>query len=171
MISGCKVYLRPIEKKDLVILNKWKNDEKVFKNLGGGFMPMSIDQQSNWIDNLIDQTGNSKRFIICKKDTDSSMGMIGLYDINYINRTSEIGLYIGEISYQGRGFSKESALLLEGFAREYLNLRKLKLNVVEDNTSGLGLWKSLDYKEVGRYVEDRYIKGEYKDLVLMEKFL
>ena len=47
MIKGEKVYLRPILKSDMKYLNDWKNDEDVFRFLGGGFMPVSIDQQEN----------------------------------------------------------------------------------------------------------------------------
>lgn len=52
MIIGEKVYLRPIVRDDLVYLNRWKNDEDTFRYLGGGFMPVSFDQQAKWFDSL-----------------------------------------------------------------------------------------------------------------------
>jgi diamine N-acetyltransferase len=94
VIIGVKVYLRPIVKEDVKILNEWKNDEETFKYLGGGFMPLSIDQHAKWLESMMDTMGNNKRFIICDKQ-DVPIGMVGLYDINWIHRTCEIGVYLG----------------------------------------------------------------------------
>lgn len=170
MIKGKKIYLRPILKKDLAILNEWKNDEETFQNLGGGFMPTSLDQQEKWLDSMIDTTGNNKRYIICREDT-SPIGMVGLYGINWIHRTSEIGVYIGDKLNHRKGYGKEACELIEGFAKEYLNLRKIKLNVVFNNEKATHLWESLGYEKVGVFKNERFIKGEYQDLILMEKFL
>lgn len=170
MIKGEKIYLRPILKKDIIFLNEWKNDEETYQYLGGGFMPTSIDQQEKWMDSMIDTLGNNKRFIICDNQNDP-IGMIGLYDINWIHRTCEIGIYIGSKSAKGKGYGKEACELLEQFANENLNLRKIKLNVVSDNGAATHMWKSLGYEKIGEYKDERFIKGEYKCLILMEKFI
>lgn len=170
MIKGEKIYLRPIIKKDLPILNKWKNDEEVFKYLGGGFMPTSIDQQEKWLESMIDTTGSNKRFIICTIDN-TPVGMVGLYDINWIHRTCEVGLYIGDKNSQGKGFAKESYYLIENLAKEYLNLRKIKLNVVNNNETAVNYWSSVGFEKVGILKEERYVKGKYLDLIIMEKFI
>lgn len=170
MIKGEKVYLRPIDKSDLPHLYKWRSDEETFMYLGGGFLPISIDQLNKWLDDMIDTTGNNKRFIICDNGS-YPVGMIGLYDINWIHRTCEIGVYIGDKDARGKGYGKEACLLIEKYAKEYLNLRKIKLSVVSDNKSAINLWQSLGYKKIGEYVAERFIKGKYRNLVLMEKFI
>lgn len=170
LIQGENVYLRPIVKEDIGYLNSWKNDEETFKYLGGGFMPISIDQQIKWVDKLSDTYGDNKRFIICDKK-DKPVGLVGLYSINWIHRTAEIGIYIGDKKSKGKGYGKEASKLIENFAAEYLNLRKLKLFVVTENTPALNMWKSLGYKTIGEFKKERYIKGEYKNLTIMEKFI
>lgn len=170
MIKGEKIYLRPIQKKDITFLNEWKNDEETYQFLGGGFMPTSIDQQEKWMDSMIDMSGNNKRFIICDYE-DVPVGMVGLYGINWIHRNCEIGIYIGSKAAKGKGFGRETCKLIEQFAVEYLNLRKIKLSVVADNEAGIHMWESLGYEKVGKYKQERFIKGKYIDLVLMEKFI
>lgn len=170
MIKGIKVYLRPIQRSDIVYLNKWKNDEDTYMFLGGGFMPTSIDLQEKWLDQLIDTTGNNKRFIICDNQN-TPIGLIGLYEISWIHRSCEIGIYIGHKDAKGKGYGKEACLLIERFAKDYLNLRKIKLNVVSDNESAINLWTSLGYKKIGEYSKERYIKGLYRDVSIMEKFI
>lgn len=170
MILGKNIYLRPIQKSDLRKLNEWKNDEDTFRNLGGGFMPVSIDQQEKWLDSLIDLTGKNKRFIICDRDN-KSIGMVGLYSINFVHRTCEIGIYLGDESAKGKGYGKESCQTIETFAKEYLNLRKIKLYVVLNNDKASRMWESLGYEKVGIFKDERFIKGTYQDLMLMEKFI
>ena len=170
MIKGDKIYLRPILKSDIGYLNNWKNDEDVFEFLGGGFMPVSIDQQEKWLDSMIDLTGKNRRFIICNK-LNLPIGMVGLYDINWIHRSCEIGIYIGDKDSRGSGFGKEACNLMESYSREYLNLRKIKLSVVSDNEYALRMWVDLGYKKVGELNKERFIKGEYHNLVIMEKFI
>ncbi|RFA33376.1 hypothetical protein CAI16_14965 [Virgibacillus dokdonensis] len=170
MIIGEKVFLRPILKEDVKLLNEWKNDEETFRFLGGGFMPVSLDQHKEWMDSIIDTTGENKRFMICTKDK-NPIGMVGLYDINWVHRTCEIGIYIGEQNVRGKGYGKEACSLIEEFARKYLNLRKIKLNVVFENAKAIHLWEKLNYEIVGVLKKERFINDEYKDLVIMEKFL
>src|SRR5690625_1829038 len=170
MLTGEKIMLRPIQKKDLIHLNSWKNDETVFRYLGGGFMPVSIDQQEKWLDSMIDLTGSNKRYIICELE-ENPIGMIGLYGINWIHRTCEVGLYIGEETARGKGYAKEAYRLIEYFAKAHLNIRKIRLNVVYDNESAASLWNSLGFEQVGIFKKERFINGGYMDLILMEKFI
>ena len=169
-MQGEKIKLRPIEKKDLIKLNQWKNDKYVYQFLGGGYQPISIDQQEKWMDNLIDLTGNNKRFIISTLN-DEVIGMIGLYDINWIHRTCEVGLYLGDSNSRGKGYAQEAFLLLENYALNFLNLRKMNLKVVQDNDSAINLWKKLGFSQVGVFHKERYVNRKYCDVILMEKFL
>ena len=165
-----KKILRPIEKKDLEKLNRWKNDESVFKYLGGGYKPVSIDQQAAWMDNFIDLNGNTKRFMILD-ESDDAVGMIGLYDINWVHRTCEVGIYIGEKSARRKGIALAAYKELEYYAKNYLNLRKINLKAVKTNGSAMSFWEKAGFNQVGVLSDERFIDGEYHDLVIMEKFL
>lgn len=163
------INIRPIIKQDIIYLNAWKNDSEVFKYLGGGFQPVSIDQQEKWLDSMIDLTGTNRRYIITENET--PIGMIGLYDINWIHRTYEMGLYIGNEMSHGKGYGTQAHKLIESYARDYLNLRKCKLYVVNTNQAALNFWEKLGYNNVGVLKDERYINGDYHDLVIYEKIL
>ena len=165
-----KVRLRPIERRDIAYLNRWKNDEEIYKFLGGGFLPVSVNIQEKWLDSLMDTTGNNKRFII-ENIEDSPVGMIGLYDIHWIHRTCELGIFIGEKDMQGKGYASNAYMLLEGYAKKYLNLRKIKANVVKSNEAAVKMYNKLNFTQAGCLKEERFINGEYHDLFIMEKIL
>lgn len=166
-----RIHLRPIVKDDLPMLNEWKNNEDVYKFLGGGYSPVSIDIQAKWLDSLIDTTGNDRRFIICENGSLRPLGMIGLYGINFIHRTCELGIFIGETDHHRQGIGTEAYRMLESHAVKYLALRKIKAWVVEDNTSALKMYEKLGFSIAGELQAERYIDGEFRDLWLMEKFI
>lgn len=165
-----RLKLRPIEREDLTKLNIWKNSEEIYQYLGGGYMPVSIDTQEKWLDDLMDTTGKNKRFMIQLKDADA-IGMIGLYGINWIYRTCELGVYIGEPEQHGKGLGSEAYWLIEEFAVRYLNLRKIKAFVVSDNNSAVHMYEKLGFGKAGELKEERFINGKYCSVYIMEKFI
>ena len=165
LLEGKGILLRPLEKLDLADLNEWRNDYSIFKNLGGGFQPLSIDQQALWMDNMIDLTSNNKRFMITKNN--NSIGVVGLYNINYINRNCEFGIYIGNKSYHGKGIGKEATLLMINYAFQNLNMRKVKLLVNDDNFAHK-MYEKLGFRNVGFYENERYVNGKYLNVYIME---
>lgn len=168
-LEGNKVNLRPIIKEDIEPLNRWKNKEDVYMFLGGGFQPISRDQQEMWMNSMIDQTGSNRRFMIIAEQ--KTVGMIGLYSIHWVHRTCEIGLFIGEKDARGKGYAKEAYQLLEQYANDYLNLRKISLRVVSDNSKAVSMWYTLGFKKAGELVQERFIKGKYHNVLIMEKIL
>lgn len=169
-LEGRNVKLRPIVKEDLVFLNKWKNDERVYRYLGGGFLPVSIDIQNNWMSDLMDTTGRNKRFII-ENSEGVPAGMVGLYSINWISRNCELGIFIGELQEQGNGYGYEACRTIERFAAEYLNLRKIKVYVVKKNETAVQMYEQLGFKTAGELQEERFIEGVYHSVLLMEKMI
>lgn len=170
VLKGNRVHIRPIEKSDLYSLNEWKNTEEIYQNLGGGFLPVSKDIQEQWMDSLMDTTGKNKRFMM-ENENRQAIGMIGIYDINWIHRTCELGIFIGKLEEQGKGYGKEAYCLLENYARKYLNLRKIKAFVVSSNSSAVHMYEKLGFRKSGELVAERYINGEYHSVLLSEKIL
>ena len=64
MIKYEKVELVPIEMEDLELLKKWKNDDEVFKYLGGGYRPISEVQAQKWLESLTNNNNQFQRFMI-----------------------------------------------------------------------------------------------------------
>lgn len=168
MIKYEKIELVPIEMEDLEILKKWKNDDEVFKYLGGGYRPISDSQAQKWIESLINNNHQYQRFMI---KNDKKIGFIGLYNISEVNRTAELGIYIGEKEYQRKGFATMAYKAIEKYAQDWLNIRKIKLEVVKDNKSAIKLYEKLDFKVCGNRVLDRFVEGKYRDVIMMEKFI
>lgn len=168
-LEGKRISLRPIERADLESLNCWKNKEDIYMFLGGGYQPVSKDQQEKWMESVIDLTGNNKRFMITENK--NPVGMVELNNIHWIHRTCEIGIFIGEEQARGKGVASEACELIEQYGKKYLNLRKITLKAVAENKKAVLMWLSLGYEKVGELKEECFINGKYCDLLIMEKFL
>ncbi|WP_249023884.1 GNAT family N-acetyltransferase [Enterococcus dispar] len=163
--------LRPIEIEDARYIYEWKNDSEIFKYLGGGYAPQSLADINNNISFLVKQSTSTKRFIIIHRETAEPVGLVGLYDINMVHRTCEIGIYIGNKKFQKRGAASIAVNRIENYAKQFLNLRKIILFVVSENKSAVKFWKKHNYQHVGTLTKHRYIDGKYADVELREKFL
>ncbi|MDY4307603.1 GNAT family N-acetyltransferase [Enterococcus mundtii] len=69
------------------------------------------------------------------------IGLIGLYDINNIHRNCEVGLYIGDEDYLNMGIGTDALKLIEEYAKNYLNIRKISLSVVSENIGAVSFWE------------------------------
>lgn len=58
--------------------------------------------------------------------------------------------------------------LIENYARNYLNLRKITLKAVADNQRAVSMWHSHSYKNVGELREEQFINGKYCNLLILE---
>lgn len=164
-----KVSIRPLEMEDLKFLHKWRNNKDIFDNLGGGYFPKSYSEMSEWMPSFVRNTIEQQRFIILYEN--NVVGFISLTNINHKNGTSELGLYIGEKNYLGKGIAKKALNILMEYAKNTLNLRKISLNVLDDNDAAINLYKKANFVECGLKREERYVNGTYKNLLLMEVFL
>ncbi len=169
-LRGNITILRPLGSEDASLLCKWKNDIEVYQYLGGGYQPVSRSQYESWVEKMIDQTGSDRRFII-ETTEHEPIGMIGLYDINWIHRTVNVGVFIGEQTFRRQGAASEAYRLLENFAKACLNLRKVNIKVVDDNEKGKAFWTKMGFSLAGTLHAERYINGKYCDVHMMEKFI
>lgn len=168
-MKNSSVNLRPVEKEDLDALFKWRNDETIFTQLGGGFFPVSKTEMSKWMDNFSKVDKTNIRFII--ETEDRAVGFISLSNIDYKNKNGDLGLYIGEVEYHGKGIASKALSELEEFSKNHLGLKKIKLLMNNNNIAAARLYQNKGYEIIGVYKEERFIKGEWIDVNIMEKFL
>jgi len=164
-LSGERLYLSPINTDDAEIYTKWLNDFTVSGGLGNFRMMISLDSEKKILEQLTNEGHNYA--IVLDKD-DLLIGNIGLMEIDNINRSAEVGLFIGESENRGKGYGSEAMRLILDFGFKTLNLHNIMLHVHSDNEQAIACYKKVGFKEFGRRREARYISGSYIDLVHME---
>ena len=123
MLIGKKIYLRPLEKKDLELRVKWINDPDIRKTLMFDY-PLSLEKTLAWFQKtLFDKT--KVNFSIIEKTTETTIGMTGLIDINIKHQRGQFYVTIGEKNFWGRGIADEVIQIVLHYGFVELNLKKI----------------------------------------------
>lgn len=164
--------IRPLKADDIQRTIHWRNDPAV-RDLSLGYrFPVTQKMEERWLETAMDDQSRTRvNFAIEENTTGDLVGLIHLNEIDWIARRSYFGIVIGEKQYQGRGIGKESMILLFRFAFNYLNLRKICLEVASFNTAGIGLYQKFGFAHEGLLMEHFFLDGKYHDLVLMSIFV
>lgn len=161
-----EVYLRALEKADLPSLVKWINDSEVTRLLFMGDRPATVDRLAEqW--EAEQKGGRDIPFAVCSRKGDALLGTTGLYMINWIMRTAEFRVFLGEKRYWNRGIGTTltKAMVVYGFDK--LNLNRIYLGVNSDNTGGVKAYEKAGFKREGVLREEQYRNFRYYDVIRM----
>jgi len=167
--QGERLRLRPISSADLPQILEWQNDPLVRDPAMGYRGPVSPEQVQNWYEALLKDRRRLLFGIESLDEPPRLVGYIQLSEIDWISGTASFGIAIGASSYRGQGLGREAILLLINYAWEALNLRKICLQVLEDNPARR-LYTSLGFQEEGCLRKHHYLEGRYLNLCLMALF-
>jgi len=163
--KGKNINLIAFEKYHIEMVASWINDERISFGNGPRF-PISKYEQNIWYENICkDKT--KKKLIISKEK--ENIGMISLFNIDHINKNSEIGIYIIP-EYQGQGYAKESLYLLLKFVFYELNMHKVYASILDFNVLSIGLFESVGFTCEGTNKEATYSMGKFVDIKIYSLF-
>jgi RimJ/RimL family protein N-acetyltransferase len=162
-LVGSRIHLRPLVKKDMEgNYIKWFDDAGVCNGNSHHVFPMSVKQFEQFIETPLK---DSLVFAVVLSSDNIHIGNIALQCINYINRTAEYTIIIGEKEYWGKGYSKEASELIIKHGFVELNIRRICLGTFETNNGMINLAKKLGFVEEGRRREAVYKNGKYIDII------
>lgn len=168
MIGDDRIVLRAWAQDDLDALGKLRNDLTLQEMLMSQPRPNSPDRVQDW---LTEKSGRDDGvfFVIAERDSDRVLGYTQVVNMNMMHGTGELGICIGP-DLQGSGYGSSAIALLEDYLQRVFSLRKLLLHVIADNESAMKFYLKLGFSEVGRMQKHFLNNGEYRDVVIMEKF-
>jgi len=167
-LKGKKSILRPLNKKtDLESCVRWVNDQEVIEYLSI-YLPSSEQDEEEWFDGL----QKRKNDVILGIETlkGDFIGITGLHQINWKDRTANHGVIIGEKDHWGNGCGTDSHMTLLNYAFNTLNLHKIHSSAVGFNERSINYHLTCGYQNEGRRRKQIYKKGEYWDLILFGVF-
>ena len=164
-IDGDRIYLSPINSEDYSKYVEWLNSFEIAKGLDALRKVTTLDNEKEWLE---EATNGKYQFAIVKKDEDKLLGNISLINIHDVDRTAEIGIFIGDEENLSHGYGSEAIMLLLDYAFNYLNLNNIMLRVFDFNERAINCYKKIGFKEYGRRSECYYLDGKFYDEILME---
>ena len=164
-LIGDKIYLRGLCLDDLEDnYIQWLNDAEVCRYNSHHVFPYFTENAESYIKKTFSNK-NAIVLAIVFRENDFHIGNISLQEINYINRSAEFAILMGERDYWGKGYSKEAAFLIIKHGFMALNLHKVYCGTSSDNIPMQKLALSLGMVEEGRRRESMFKDGIYKDII------
>lgn len=160
------VNLRLLEPKDLDALYQQKNDPEVCEMLGGFSFGYTHRGLEEW---LKSHSGRTDEVIwaIADAKNDTCLGHVGLYHIDTRIRSAEFAIMIGAKTVWGRGLGQEITRYVLDYGFRWLNLRRIELSLLANNSRALALYEKLGFQHEGRKRGAQYKNGQYLDVILM----
>lgn len=167
-LAGDLVSLGPLRRDWLPVYQHWLNDFEMLKLVDRRFRPHSSEWITGWYERHASGSGETLIFTIIENGTQRPVGNIALQEVDYRNRTAELGIYIGDVASRGRGFGSEATRLLVNFAFRVLGLQNVMLRVYEYNETAIRVYEKAGFREFGRRHQSQFMDGRFWDVILME---
>jgi RimJ/RimL family protein N-acetyltransferase len=163
-----QVRLRPLEREDLHVFVEWFADPEVLEFLGL-HNPLSQAREEKWFDKILEGPEDEHPFAIEVYEGGGwrVIGNIAFFGISTISRNAEIGIVLGDKSVWGRGCGTEAMRLMVDHGFKNLNLHRIHLQVVAENTRGIRCYEKVGFQHEGRQRDDIWKNGRFHDVLRM----
>jgi len=166
-MEGKLVRIRAYERSDLDALMTWVNDEEITRNLGAPMIyPLPRAAEEKYLE-LNTHPGEPDCRWAIETLAGQYLGRISLMNIDWINRSAQVGIVIGVKTFWGKGYGTDAMRVVLRFAFEKMNLHRVWLNVYDFNVRGIKSYEKCCFKHEGVQREYRFLDGRYHDSVLM----
>ena len=170
-LHGERIRLRAAEREDITAFLRWVNDVDVTENL---FLvsPMSRFEEEQWYDAMMKKPTSEHVLVIEIKDQSPNddyrpIGTCQFHNLDWRNRSAEIGIMIGEKTFWNRGYGTETMRLLLKHGFDTLNFHRIWLQVYDKNKRGIRAYEKAGFRQEGKYRQAHYQNGQYFDVHLM----
>ncbi len=168
MLSSQRLRLRPIQRSDLPFFVEWLSDPEVRQFITVN-IPLSLEEEEQWYEQVLKQPKPERPLAIEAKEGDDwrLIGNISLFDLNWIHRSAEVGILIGDKRFWNRGFGREAMQLMVKHAFSTLNLNRVYLRVDVENVRGIRAYERAGFVKEGILRQAVYRNGIYSDMMVM----
>lgn len=141
---------------------EWWTNPKVTEFNSHGLFPKNKDGFESFF-NAIDK-GEYFVLAIIEKKTLIHVGNISLQSFNWINRSAEYAIVIGEPYYHGKGFAAETTKKLFHHGFNKLNLHRIWTGTSSANVGMQKVALKLGMTYEGTFREGMFQNGKYEDI-------
>lgn len=165
-LIGSRVRLSPVDpERHLENCYRWMNDPEIVATLAVGSFPISKMSEKSWLEHMASSPPNDVAFAIELIETGEHIGMSGIHQINWVNRTAVTGSLIGRKDLHRQGLGTESFNLRTKYCFETLNLHALYSEFLEGNAASQRMQEKGGFKVWGVKPKANFKEGRYLDSI------
>lgn len=164
-LIGKRVYLRDLLLKDVRgPYSRWLNDAEVCRFNQHARFPISKQELEDYVRSS--KNGASRVvFAVIDQISGRHVGNISLQNINFIDRSAEVAIIIGDKRYWGKGIGLEAWKLMMNYGFRVLNLHRLYCGCANKNLGMRKIAQKSGMKPEGRRRDAFFKNGGYDDIL------
>ena len=163
-MAGKKCYLSPIDVNDVEKFTEWLNDLEVTQYLFLYPHIISLENEKEFLEKL----SKEHTYSIIDNISNELIGNCGFIDIDHLNQTAEVGIFIGNKKFWSKGYGTEALSLLMDYGFKALNLYNISLRVYSFNERAKKAYEKMGFKIIGKKREALLRDKERHDIILMD---
>ncbi len=164
-LVGSKVALGPVGPGDAAHLFRWVNDATTARQ-DLAYRPVDWITFGAWLHAF---GGDASRvlFTIRRMPTAELIGYTSLASIDCTHRSAALSIRIGDERHRGQGYGVDALRLLTEYAWHGLNLHRVSLTVLKENSRAIRCYRAAGFDEEGTHRDAAFINGRWQDVVAM----
>jgi len=164
-LEGDGINLRELRETDLEgSWYKWFNDSVVTKYQNKKIFPNTRENQKKYYSYL--QSSNADVVMaIVDEETNKHLGNVGLHKIDWVHRSAELGIVIGEKEFYGKKYGKQAWKLITEYGFNILNLHRIYALIMEENIASIKCAEAAGFVCEGKIRDYFYKNGVYKKVL------
>lgn len=167
LYKGELVGLREYRQSDIELAYKYMNDLDVLLNLSFDIpYPMTLEREQEWFDSQL-KNNDTYNFAIESLEDSIYIGGCGINKYDWKNGTAEVGIFIGNQQFRGRGYGTDAMKVLIDFIFQHTNINRIQLSTFSFNERAYKSYLKCGFKEEGRLRQRIFRYGEYHDEILL----
>ncbi len=166
-IIGQSLYLNPLDDTYLENYLQWFNDPEI-RWFTYNVFPNTISEISEWLENIREDK-SSVMLNLMLMEEDIHIGIAGLENIDWINRSANLFIMIGEKSVWEMGLGAETTQLLVKYAFDTLQLHRLEIRTFSWNKAAIEAYQSVGFEKEGLLNECIFRNGQYHNMILLAR--
>jgi len=172
LIEDGAVGLRAPEPGDAPHYWRMRSDLSLAKQLISYNRGVPLKKIEKWIDALRD---DPDQLIFTAVDMSSRghkpIGYLKAFKFDHAARSCWFGLALFERAQAGKGYGGRMLRLMLDYLRDWQNIRKVSLEVLDDNAPAIAIYRRVGFVEEGRLKDQYYLDGALRSVVIMSLFL
>lgn len=164
-VGGERVFLSPIDPDDAPQFVAWLSDLELTRFMLGSSWVLGLGAEREFLTKM---AAGQNHFAIVETATGRLLGACGFDGIDDRQGTAEVGIFVREKSFWGRGYGTEALRLLLDFGFAIRNYHNILLKVKAFNTRAIRSYEKVGFRTIGVRREAFRHGTVYVDEVLMD---
>lgn len=162
------IHLRELTVADFPHTYRWHSDPQLSEQILSYPPPIEPERERQWLKDVVEKR-DSHRVVFGIEDSESQLllGIIQVHNIDPVDQSAFVGLFLGDKEHRGRGLGSEALKKTVHYVFVDLHLAQIHLEVAVENKSAIAFYKRFGFQVTKEGLTRPYGPHGSKQILIM----